>query len=432
MSEILLIMILFVGVLLALYFMGMPVAIAIGITSVVIMASPLIGNVDTQLIATRLMHSLNSFTMLAVPFYLLLGRLMNRIGMTDRIFRFARSVVGSFKGGIGYVNIVASLVFSGMSGLAIADAAGLGRIEYKAMRDDQFDVRTSLGVTGASAIVGPIFPPSVLVIVYALLADVSIGRLFLAGVAPAILYCGILMAFLFIIIKIKDITTTHPFSLRELVDSFAEGFVGLVIPVFIIGGLISGFFTATEAGGIAVLYTIAAGFWIGELSVPGLIQELEESMVETFAILFIVAMASIYSLVALQIRLPTLLLDTLLFVSDDPTTVLVLVILLMFVIGMFMPAIVSVTVLVPILIPIITPLGIDPIFFGIVMLLTLMLGLLTPPFGMVLFVLDKVTDASLEDIFRAMVPFYIPILITLGLLITFPEIVTYIPENYYG
>lgn len=430
--EIAVIGVLFLGTLLVLYAMGVPVAVAMGMTCIVVMISPYGGSLNYGVISNQLLFGLNSFTLLAIPFYLFLGRLMNHIGITQRIFRFARAFAGQLRGGIAQVNIVASMLFSGMSGLALADAAGLGRIEYTAMRTNGYEKDISLGVTGSSAIIGPIIPPSVPLIIYGVLAEESVGELFIAGIIPGILLGVTLMALVFVYVRYRGYGPDQVFEWQELWDSFKVAIFPLMIPILIIGGILSGVFTATEAGAVAVVYALALGVIYGELNLDGLIEELRNSMVETFSLTFIVAVAALYGLVAVQLQLPVLMAEAIQGISENEIVIIVLLVLLLLVVGTFMETIAAITVLVPVLLPVLDITGIDPLYFGIVMVLTLMLGLITPPFGVILFVLEKVTDATLEEVMKAVLPFYVPILVVLILIILFPEIVTYAPENLIG
>jgi tripartite ATP-independent transporter DctM subunit len=433
MSELLFVGGLFLGVLLLLYAIGVPVAIAMGMSCIVMWLSPFGSGINFTLISTRLFFGVNSFPLLAIPFYVLLGRLMNRVGMTERIFAFAGAIVGHYRGGIAHVNIVASMIFSGMSGLATADAAGLGRIEYTAMREHGYDKQTALGVTGSSALIGPLIPPSVAIIIYGVLAEESIGQLFLGGLVPGVTLGLTLMVFVVVLSRLRGFSPDQEFELGAVWTTFKDAFFALLTPILIIGGLLSGQFTATEAGAIAVIYICLVGFFVyRELTIGGLVDEMKFSMIETCALTFIVAVASLYGLVALQLQLPRLLVDGFAGVSSDPTMILLALTALFLVVGTFMDTIAAMTVLVPIIMPLLGIANIDPIHFGVVMLLALLLGLLTPPFGIVLFVLEKVTDASLEEVMKAVLPYYIPILVVLLLAIFFPAIVTYVPYNVVG
>ncbi|MFC6907184.1 TRAP transporter large permease [Halalkalicoccus tibetensis] len=428
MIELVVVATLFLGVLLALYAVGVPVAVAMGITSIIVMVSPLGGGFNLGTISNQLLFGLNSFSLLAIPFYLLLGRLMNYIGVTERIFRFANALVGQFRGGIAHVNVVASVIFSGMSGAAVADAAGLGRVEYTAMRDHGYDKKFSLGVTGASTIIGPLVPPSIPLIMYGVLAEESIGDLFLGGIFPGLLLALILVIMIVILSKVRGYEPDATFDKREFWESFKGAFLAIMVPILIVGGILSGLFTATEAGAVAVIYTLCLGMLYGEMTLGGLAQELQESMVETFALTFIIGVAALYGLVAVQLQLPIMMADAITAISDNELIVILLLVALLLVVGTFMETIAAITILVPVIVPILDQVGIDPLYFGIVMVLTLMIGLLTPPFGIVLFVLEKVTDASLEEVIRGILLFYVPMFLVLLIVILFPEFVLYIPN----
>lgn len=424
--------IIFLGLLLFLYATGVPVAIAMGLASALMMLAPFGPSFNSAIISNELFFGLNSFGLLALPFYLFLGRLMNKSGLTEQLFDFAGSLVGQFRGGIAYVNILASILFSGMSGLATADAAGLGRVEYTSMRDVDYDKDFSLGITGASATIGPIIPPSVPLIIYGVLAEESIGALFLGGIIPGLLLGVVLMVFAFIMARIRGYGRGDHFEIRRVVKTFIKAIPALAIPILIIGGILRGFFTATEAGAIAVLYAVAVAFVYGDLTVRDVILELRDSTVETFSLTIIISMATIYGLVALQMRIPMMLADGITVISSDPTIVMLLFMLLFLVVGTFMNVTPSLIILVPILLPVAQTVGIDLIHLGVLMVLTLTFGLVTPPFGVILFVLEKVTDADLEDTMRGIAPFYVPMFITLLVIALYPSIVTFIPYELMG
>jgi len=353
---------------------------------------------------------------------------MNRVGMTERIFRFAGSIVGHYRGGIAHVNVLASMLFAGMSGLSTADAAGLGRIEYTAMREYGYSKSDALGVTSASTLIGPLIPPSVSIIIYSVLAEQSIGEMFLAGLAPGILMGLSLMGFVVVLSYYRGFQPDQEFELGEVVESFKDSFLAILTPFLVIGGLLSGLFTATEAGAVAVVYIIVVGVLVyGELSLSGLFEEMKYSMIETSSLTLIIAVATLYGLVALQLGLPALIVEQFIGLTGNPTYILLLLVGIFLLVGTFMDTIAAMTVLVPIVLPLLSAAGIDLVHFGIVMFIALLLGLLTPPFGIILFVMEKVTDASLEEVMRAVIPYYVPILIVLVLCLLFPSAVTYIP-----
>ena len=422
---------LFIGVLLLFYLLGVPVAFSMILTSVVIMVSPFGTGLDLGGIAIQLLNGLNSFILIAVPLYVMLGRLLNRIGLTERIFDFASSVVGQFKGGLVYVNVLASMLFSGMSGLALADVAGLGRIEYRAMKDAGYNTKTSIGITGSSSIIGPIIPPSVTMIIYAILAGVSIGSLFIAGIVPGLILGFSLMIFGRFQVQDdnQDIASTE-FEISNIWYEFKRAFLALLIPVIIIVGILSGLFTATEAGAVAVLVTFVLGIYYRELTVKNTFEEFKQGMIETFSILLIVAAASLYGFVAIQIGLPATLVDIVTSLTSSAMVATLLIVVLLLVIGTFMEPLAALTILVPILLPILNSLQIDPLHFGVIMVLSLSLGTITPPLGVILFVLERITGESSEKVIRSIAPYYVPIIVTLLIIVLIPDVALMLPHLF--
>lgn len=431
--EILILLFLLVGVLLLLYLLGMPVSFAMGVTVLVVFISPYGGGIRPELISIRLFNSLNSFPMLAIPFYIYLGRLMNASQITDEIFDLASEFVGGLKGGIAYVNVIASMIFSGMSGLGLADVAGLGRIEYAAMRNRGYSEEMSIGVTGSSALIGPIIPPSVMIIIYGLLAGTSIGALFLAGILPGILLGLFIILFTGLILKFGNENIRQDnkkFNLRRALGQFKNSLFAILIPFIIIIGILSGYFTATEAGAVAVVYVLVGGVVLGKLTIRDMVRQLRYSMVETSSLLLIVAMASVYGFIALELRVPFLMAEALGEITQSSTILFVIIILMFIGLGTFIDGLALMTIMVPLLLPILSLYNIDLVQFGIVMTLAIQVGGLTPPLGVYLFVLEQVTDLSLEKIIRSIIPYYIPILGTIFVCILFPDIVLWVPSIF--
>lgn len=420
----------FLGILIGLILLGVSIAFSLGITSLIVMALPFGPAFNPVAAATQLFISMDSFVFLAFPFYIFLGRIMNGIGLTKAIFDFANAVVGFVRGGLAYVNVVASVIFSGMSGLAIADVAGLGRIEYQAMRDRGYEQDMTLGITASSSIIGPIMPPSVQMIVYAVLAQVSIGTMFLAGVLPALLVSISIMSFAYLQVVRREIgATSEGLDTRRILQTAKLALPAMVIPMFIIVGIVSGIVTATEAGAIAVLYAALLGTnYYGEFSMGYLFQEAKEAMIETFAITFILINATLYGFVALQLGVPVMLTDAILSLTQSPTWIMLLMVVVFGIIGTFMEKISAISLLVPILAPTIQSLGIDPVHFGVVMVVTLMLGSLTPPVGGSVYALEKVTDATMEDIITGVIPYYVPVAVVCVIVALVPELSTALPE----
>lgn len=420
---------LFVGVLLALYLFEVPVVYALGLTSLILMWTTSIP-FEPLLVAQTMVSGSNSFVLLAIPLFLQTGLLMNALGLTDVIFDFAKAIVGPIRGGLAHVNIVASIIFSGMTGTAAADAAGLGAIEYRAMREEGYGEGFSVAVTGSSSIIGPIIPPSVPLIIYGVIAQVSIGTLFIAGLLPGIIMGAGLMILCTFYANKHGYGRGDWWSASEIGRTLVRALPALGTPILIIGGILGGLFTATEAGAIALFYTILVGtsFYDG-LTIAELISCFEDGMTRTASLTFIVAAASLYGFLIRRAQLPEILAESVTTVSTNPVVVLLLIAGVLFIVGLMLETIAAITILTPVFLPVIEQTAISPIHFGVVMIVTLMIGLLTPPFGVILFVLNAITGVSLERITRNMIPFYVPLLITLVLIIVFPELVMWLPRT---
>lgn len=432
MSDPLLLILLFVVPLIVLYLIGVHVAFALGLVSVVVMLSGLGPSWTVDIFANRMYSSLNSFTLLAIPFFLFAGRMMNNIGLTDDIFEFAEALVSPLPGGLGHVNVVVSIIFSGMSGAAVADAAGLGSIEYEAMTSRGWDGPTAAGITGASSTIGPIIPPSIPAIVYGVTAQVSIGALFLGGILPGLLMGLGLMAFITVGALRRESSDTAPFNLRRLASSSVRAIPGLIAPAIIIGGIATGIFTPTEAAAVAGIYAILLGVVVyRNLEWDKFRSILSNTFEDTAVLTLIIAFANVYGFVLTISGLPSMLTELLLTISTTPTVILLLFALFFLILGTFMETIAIILIIVPIVAPILPDIGIDPIHFGIVMLVALMIGLISPPFGVVLFALERVTDLEIEEIIQGILPYYVPLLLALVLLILFPSITLSVP-SYFG
>ncbi|MDS0222360.1 TRAP transporter large permease [Haloarcula sp. S1AR25-5A] len=419
---------LFVGILLGLYLIEVPVVYGLGLTSLILMWTTSIP-FEPLLVAQTMVSGSNSFVLLAIPLFLQTGLLMNSLGLTDVIFDFAKAIVGPIRGGMAHVNIVASIIFSGMTGTAAADAAGLGAIEYRAMRDAGYDEGFSVAVTGSSSIIGPIIPPSVPLIIYGVIAQVSIGTLFIAGLVPGLIMGLGLMVLCTIYANKRGYERGDWWSLGEIAKTGYRALPALGTPILIIGGILGGLFTATEAGAIALFYTLLIGtLFYDSLSIEELVESFNDGMTRTASLTFIVAAAALYGFLIRRAQLPEVLAEAVTTVSTDPLIILLLIAGVLFIVGLMLETIAAITILTPVFLPVIEQTAISPIHFGVVMIITLMIGLLTPPFGVILFVLNAVTGVSLERITRNMIPFYIPLLVALILAIVFPAIVLWLPK----
>jgi len=448
---------------------GIPVAMAMAGASLIYIV--LSGNLPPFVVIHRMIGGIDSFPLLAVPFFILAGNLMNNAGITNRIYNFALALVGWLKGGLGHVNVVGSVIFAGMSGTAIADAAGLGTIEIKAMRDHGYSAEFAVGVTAASATLGPIIPPSLPFVIYAMMANVSVGALFLAGLLP-----GVLMAVLMMVtvawfahknqwggdVKFSStrfgkaliemaVVATWPLAVYHLVQAGAQPqltvFVGLVLlfaadryfqwqavlpimtPVLLIGGMSTGLFTPTEGAIAASVWALALGlFWYRTMTWKMFIKVSLDTVETTSTVLFIVAAASIFGWMLTATGVTSAIAQWVLAFTKEPWVFLLLANLLMLFVGCFLEPTAAITILVPILLPIAHQLGIDPVHFGLVMVLNLMIGLLHPPMGMVLFVLARVAKLSVERTTMAILPWLIPLLASLIILTYLPAIGLWLPR----
>ena len=415
---------------LALMVSGLPVAMAMAVASLVfVMAS---GTIPDFVVIHRMYGGIDSFPLLAVPFFIFAGNLMNSAGITKRIYNFALALVGWMKGGLGHVNVVGSMIFAGMSGTAIADAAGLGTIELKAMKDHGYPTEFAIGVTAASATVGPIIPPSLPFVIYGMMAGVSIGQLFLAGVIPGLIMGVTMMLTVAYYAHTRNYGTDAVFSWARLGKTFVEAFLAMMTPVLLVGGMTMGVFTPTEGAIAASAWALGLGlFWYRTLNWKLLVKISMDTIETTATVLFIVAAASIFGWLLTVTRVTDAVALWVLSFTQDPNMFLLLANLLMLFVGCFLEPTAAITLLVPILIPICQKLGIDLVHFGLVMVLNLMIGLLHPPMGTVLFVLSRVAKLSFERTTMAILPWLVPLIATLALCTYVPAVVLWLPRQFF-
>jgi tripartite ATP-independent transporter DctM subunit len=424
-----LIIVLFVA-LFALLAVGAPIAIALAGSSLIYIV--LAGTTPDIVVVHRIVNGVDSFPLLAVPFFILAGNLMNTAGITEKIYNFATALVGWLKGGLGHVNVIGSVIFAGMSGTAVADAGGLGTIEIKAMQDHGYDKKFAVGITAASSTIGPIIPPSLPMVIYGVQANTSIGQLFAAGFIPGFIMAGFMMATVAIYAHRYHWGRDATFSMSVLGHTFLRAIPALMTPFLIIGGMSFGWFTPTEAAVAACAWAIVLGVVIDRtIDVKRFVRVSFDTLETTAVVLFIVGASSIFGWILTQTRTTELIADTLLSVSDNPLMVLIMINIILLIVGCFLETIAAITILVPVFLPIMEKLGIDPVHFGVMMVLNLMIGLLTPPVGMVLFVLARVAKMPFEDVVKACAPFLIPLLLVLALVTFFPSITLFLPTLLY-
>lgn len=383
--------------------------------------------------SAKLVDSLNSFSLISVPFFILTGILMNGAGITEKIFNFAKALLGHYTGGMAHVNVAASLIFSGMSGSAIADAGGLGQLEIKAMRDEGYDDDLCGGITAASCIIGPLVPPSISMIIYGVIANQSIAKLFLAGFVPGVLTTIALMIMCYAICKKRGYKKAKKATFKEQVQAFKDSFWALLTPVIIIGGIFTGKFTPTEAAIIAAAYSVFLGAFIyKELTLKSFFAHCIEAMsVSGVTCLMIISVTFFGDMIARE-QTAMKIAEIFMQYAHSPLTVLVMINLLLLFLGMFIDALALQFLVLPMLIPVAAEVGIDLIFFGVMTTLNMMIGILTPPMGMALFVVAQVGKMSVSTVTKGVLPFLVPIFLTLVFITVFPEVVTFLPYLILG
>ena len=422
--------ILFVGffVLMAL---GIPIAMALGIPCLIYIMVD--GTIPTFAAMQTMVGGANTYPLLAVPFFILAGNVFNSGGVTERLFNFSNTLVGHIKGGLAHVNIVGSMIFAGMSGAAIADAGGLGNVEIQAMRKAGYDDTLTIGITAASSTIGPIIPPSMIGVIYAAIAQASVGRLFAAGFIPGVLM-GVCMMFQVYLLADKFKTPREKrATFREILRSFYSAFGALFAIVIILGGIFSGVFTATEAAAVAAVYAMVLGFLMyGDLSPKGFYEAFKTSAKTTIQIMFIVVSATLFAWILAKEQFPQMVATFMLEQLENYYLILFSINVLLLIMGCFMETVAVVNILVPVFIPIMQHLNIDPVHFGVMMIINLMVGVLTPPFGSVLFVLSSVAKLPVERVAKDTAVFIVPILVVLFLVIIFPPLTLFLPNLIYG
>ncbi len=420
------------GSLVALIAIGVPVAVALGLTA----TGFYVISGDFHLLAMlpqRMFSATTAFTLLAIPFFILAGNLMNTGGITERIFRFANACVGHIRGGLGQVNIVASLIFSGMSGAAVADAAGLGQVELKAMNDKGYDPAFSAAITAASSTIGPVFPPSIPFVLYSSITGVSVAKLFLAGVVPGLLMALALMIAVWFVSWRTNMARSERAPLTELWQSFIDSVLSLMTPVIIIGGIFTGIFTPTEAGVAACAYALVLSLFVyKEMKLSALPGILWMTLVHTIRVMFVIAAAGFFGWLLVHQRVPNALIDALLGLTTDPTLILAIVVAILLVLGMFLEGIAVIVLTVPLFLPVMLEIGVDPVQFGVIMIMCSMVGLLTPPVGMVLFAVSSISGLKVGVLTRALWPYLIGLMVVLLMVTYWPAVSIWLPNLMMG
>lgn len=413
---------------LILIMLGMPIVWVLGSLSafyVVFEGLPL------GILAHKVASSAATYPMLAVPLFMFAGKIMNSSGITNRIFNFADNIVGHIPGGLGHVNVVASLIFAGMSGSPVADVAGLGEVEIKAMKERNYDMEFSTGITMASAVIGPILPPSIPMVLLGVMAELSITGLFLGGFIPAFVIAIFMMVYIYFYAKGKQYALSKRPALSEFLKNSVKATPPMLTPFIIVGGMTLGIFSPTEAATVAVFYSLFLGSVVyRELTMNKFFELLKEVVVSTARLMIVIASALLFGWVLVIENVPQQTAEFLVTISDKPWVVLLIINVVLLILGAIIENIILLLILVPMLVPAMTQMGVDPIHFGVIMVFNIMVGQLTPPMGLSLYVAQDITGMSFDRVCRAVIPFYIPIVIALLVVTYVPWFVLFIPRLF--
>lgn len=417
-------------VMIVLMMLRVPVAFSMALAAVVALV---IGDIPLTLVPQRMFNSLDSFPLLAIPLFVFVGEAMNTGGITTRIFNFAREYVKHITGSLGHVNVISNIIVAGMSGSAVADASAIGVVEIKAMEEDGFDRDWSAALTAASSTIGPIIPPSIPFVIYAIITETSIGRLFLGGVIPGLMMGISLMVLVYIMAKKRGYKVEPKATWSERLDATWKAIPSLLTPVIMFSGIVFGIVTPTEGAGIAAAYAIFLGFVVHrEMTLPELYHILLRTVHCTAVIMLIICSSSAITWVVQTSGLPNQVADWLLSISSSKALLLIFINVVLLIMGCLLESNSIIMIMVPVLMPLIHALGVDPVHFGVFFILNVMIGLITPPVGMCLYVICNIANVSFERMSRAIVPMIIPLVIVLFLITFIPDLVLWLPNHVMG
>ena len=419
-------LIVFLVVFAVLFLIKVPIWASLSISSVtyLLMAGEQLG-----LIARRSIAGMDSFLLLAIPMFVLAAELMNQCGITTYLFKFANNLVGWIPGGLAHANVVASMLFAGMSGSSAADAAGLGTMEIKAMTDEGFDKPFSAAITAASSCIGPIIPPSIPMVVYSSLAGASIGKLFIGGIIPGILMGVTMMVICFIIAKKRNYPRVQGITMKQIGVSFVEAIPGIMVPVILLGGIYGGIFTPTEAAAMAAIYSLLIGvFFYRKITFKDMARILNATVVNSALIVLIIGAASLFGYVLTVEQIPAKLTSGFLNLTTNKYVMMLIFNVILLILGCFMELNSILLIFIPVLLPVVKLLGIDLVHFGVVAVVNLMIGTLTPPFGMMMFITAGIAQIPVHKVIRELIPFYIGLIILLLVFSYAPALITLLPS----
>ena len=419
------------GLFLGLMMIRVPIAFSMGVASLL---TAWYLEIPVLMIFQRMVNGLNSFTFLAVPFFVVAGQIMSEGGISDRLIALSNVIIGKIRGGLAMVNVLTSMFFGGISGSSVADVSSIGAFLIPMMKDKGYDKDFSVAVTVTSSVQGVIIPPSQNVIYYSLAAGgVSVGRLFLGGYIPGIILGVGVMAVAYVISLIRHYPKERSYTIREALPIIADSFIGLFTFVIIMGGIILGIFTATESAAVAIVYSLLVTVFVYRtIGVSGIVRVLRNSIRTLSVIVAIIGTSSAFGFLLAYLRVPRLVTELLLGVSDSTIVIIIMLNIVMIVLGMLMDMGILILLLTPILLPVATQIGLDPIHFGIIMMLNLGIGLCTPPVGTSLFVGCAIADLKIEDSIKMLLPFYGVMVAVLILIIAVPDIVLFLPNLFFN
>jgi len=409
--------------------LGIPIAFVLGLTSFVALLYS--GNIPLLLMPKEMFSGTDSFPLLAVPFFMLAGNLMNAGGITKRLINFCNILLGYVRGGLALVNIVASMFFAGITGAAAADASAIGSILIPAMVEEKYDRDFSAAVTAAASTMGPIIPPSIPMIIFGAIAELSVGALFLAGVIPGVMIGLSLMGVAYVISRKRHYPKEKVKSVKDFFIGLKDAFLALLMPAIIMGGILGGIFTPTEAAVVAVVYAFIVSFFIyREIRWKDIPKVLIDSVVTTSILMLVIANSAIFGWILANQQVPQAVAQIFLSISNNKWMILFLLNIFLLFVGTFMETTASLIILTPILFPLAVKVGIDPIHFGLVMVLNLVIGLITPPLGVCLFIACSIAKITLEQIVKAILPFLIAAIAILFVVTYIPELCLWIPRMF--
>jgi C4-dicarboxylate transporter, DctM subunit len=420
------------ALLILLMLLGLPVAVSMGLTAVLSFLALGLSNL-WSMVPQRMYSGTTSFTLLAIPFFILAGNLMNSGGITLRLVRFAQCLVGHIRGGLGHVTVVTNMIMAGMSGAAVADAVGTGNILIPAMEKAGYPRVFSAALVGAASTIGPIIPPSIPFVIFGSMTGTSVGRLFLGGFLPGLLMGLLLMITVAIISKHRGYPRGQRVALRELLQATVWAAPAWGAPLIIIGGILAGIFTPTEAAAVASVYALVVGMFVyREITLADLPRILWETARNSVQVMFIISAASIFGWLLIQQQIPTKIVEGLMGLTSERWLVLLIVNLILLVLGCFMEGIAIMLLTIPVFVPLVTRVGVDPVHFGVVMALNSMIGLLTPPVGMCLYAVSSVSKVSIWPLARELWPYILALTVCLALITYIPGLTMWIPDLIMG